>query len=77
MVNKQEEERRARLIKMRDERLPDIKKQFEEAQNRRFNSNFAEGGKDADLVKKAPKRTDRSTQGAKGANSAQRCFSAF
>ncbi len=70
MVNKQEEERRARLIKMRDERLPDIKKQFEEAQNRRFNSNFAEGGKDADLVKKAPKRTDRSTQGAKGANSA-------
>lgn len=53
MNSKQESERRARLMKMRDERLPDIKKQFEEAQNRRFNSNFAEGGKDAGLVKKA------------------------
>lgn len=50
-MNKQEEERRARLMKMRNERLPDIKKQFEEAQKRNFNSNFAEGGKDADKVK--------------------------
>lgn len=49
-MNKQEEERRARLMKMRNERLPDIKKQFEEAQKRNFNSNFAEGGKDADKV---------------------------
>ena len=45
-MNKQEEERRARLLKMRAERLPDIKKQFEEAQSRNFNSNFAPGGKD-------------------------------
>ena len=52
MINKQESERRARLMKMRDERLPDIKKQFEEAQKRNFNSNFADGGKDAKLVKK-------------------------
>lgn len=52
MNNKQESERRARLMKMRDERLPDIKKQFEESQKRNFNANFAEGGKDAKLVKK-------------------------
>ncbi len=50
-MNNREAERRARLMKMRDERLPDIKKQFEEAQKRNFNSNFAEGGKDAKLVK--------------------------
>lgn len=45
-----EEERRARLLKSRAERLPDIKRQFEEAQNRHFNSNFEPGGKDAGLV---------------------------
>ncbi len=55
-MNIKEEERRARLLKMREERLPDIKKQFEEAQNRHFNSNFAPGGKDADLVKKKPSK---------------------
>ena len=55
-MNKQEEERRARLLKMRAERLPDIKKQFEEAQNRRFNSNFAPGGKDAKAVRKTTKK---------------------
>ena len=43
-MNIKEEERRARLLKMREERLPDIKKQFEEAQKRNFNSNFAPGG---------------------------------
>jgi len=53
-MNSKEAERRARLMKMRDERLPDIKKQFEEAQKRNFNSNFAEGGKDAKLVKRKP-----------------------
>lgn len=57
MNNLQESERRARLMKMRDERLPDIKKQFEDAQKRNFNSNFAEGGKDAKLVRKSvPKK---------------------
>ncbi len=60
-MNKKEDERRARLMKMRDERLPDIKKQFEEAQKRNFNANFEEGGKDADLVRKSSKN------GAKGA----------
>lgn len=45
-------ERRAELLRMRDERLGDIKKRFEEAQKRNFNSNFAPGGKDADLVRK-------------------------
>jgi ribonuclease J len=45
--NPREAERRAKLLKMRDDRLPDIKKQFEEAQKRDFNSNFAPGGKDA------------------------------
>ncbi len=39
-MNQQEQERRARLLKMRAERLPDIKRQFEEAQKRNFNSNF-------------------------------------
>ena len=56
-MNINEEERRARLLKSRAERLPDIKRQFEEAQKRNFNSNFAEGGKDAGLVKKATKTT--------------------
>ena len=57
-MNIKEEERRARLLKMREERLPDIKKQFEEAQKRNFNSNFAPGGKDEKLVaKKATKAT--------------------
>lgn len=49
-MNQQEADRRARLMKMRDERLPDIKKQFEAAQKRNFNANFAPGGKDAALV---------------------------
>ena len=57
-MNKKEEERRARLLKSRAERLPDIKKQFEEAQNRNFNSNFAPGGKDEALVKKEPKKAE-------------------
>ena len=72
-MNLKEEERRARLLKSRAERLPGIKRQFEEAQGRKtvktatngsgasidefeaaqsrnFNSNFAPGGKDANLV---------------------------
>ena len=65
MNSKQENERRARLMKMRDERLPDIKKQFEEAQKRNFNSNFAEGGKDAALVKKNASRGQRKLSEAK------------
>lgn len=52
-MNSKEEERRARLLQSRAERLPDIKKQFEEAQKRNFNSNFGPGGKDEKLVKKA------------------------
>ena len=55
-MNINEEERRARLLKSRAERLPDIKKQFEEAQNRNFNSNFKEGGKDAELVAQNTKK---------------------
>ena len=61
-MNLKEEERRARLLKMRAERLPDIKKQFEEAQKRNFNSNFAPGGKDAKLV--AKKTTKAATKPA-------------
>ena len=72
-MNLKEEERRARLLKSRAERLPGIKKQFEEsqgrkfdesqfaaidefeaAQSRNFNSNFAPGGKDASLVGNKP-----------------------
>ena len=52
-MNSKEEERRARLLKSRAERLPDIKRQFEEAQGRNFNSNFKPGGRDAELVSKS------------------------
>lgn len=54
-MNLKEEERRARLLKSRAERLPDIKRQFEESQKRNFNSNFGPGGKDEKLVKKTKK----------------------
>lgn len=68
-MNNKEEERRARLIKMRDERLPDIKKQFEEAQKRNFNANFADGGKDANLVKKSAKTPNRGQKNQTSAKS--------
>ena len=57
-MNINEEERRARLLKSRAERLPDIKKQFEEQQKRNFNANFQPGGKDENLVK--PKTATKS-----------------
>ena len=66
-MNIKEEERRARLLKSRAERLPDIKKQFEEAQNRNFNSNFKPGGKDEKLVSKAPKSVKKAVKPAKKA----------
>ncbi len=65
-MNNKEAERRARLLKMRDERLPDIKKQFEESQKRNFNSNFAEGGKDAGLTRKTSKNPSKRAAGASG-----------
>ncbi len=64
-MNKKEEERRARLLKLRAERLPDIKRQFEEAQNRNFNSNFKPGGKDEALVKPKKTATKKATKTAK------------
>ena len=67
-MNINEEERRARLLKSRAERLPDIKKQFEEAQNRNFNSNFAPGGKDADLVGSNGSRAKNASKVAKNAS---------
>ncbi len=72
MMNKQESERRARLMKMRDERLPDIKKQFEEAQKRNFNANFAEGGKDEALVRKSATRGEKATKSTKTADQSGR-----
>ena len=80
--SKAEAERRAKLLKSRAERLPDIKKQFEENQKRNFNANFAPGGKDEKLVrgkhsakatkkapaKKAPaKKTSKATKDTKAA----------
>ena len=61
-----EAERRARLLKSRAERLPDIKKQFEENQKRNFNANFAPGGKDERLVqsKKSIKTAKKTTKTA-------------
>ena len=69
-----EEERRARLLKSRAERLPDIKKQFEAAQKRNFNSNFAPGGKDADLaaLKASTKKSSVKTAKVQGKKTTQK-----
>ena len=68
-MNIKEEERRARLLKSRAERLPDIKKQFEEAQKRNFNSNFQPGGKDEKLIRKSSisKAKTKATKASKAA----------
>ena len=81
-MNITEEERRARLLESRAERLPNIKKQFEKsqkaekavgvdqfeaAQSRNFNSNFAPGGKDAALVGNQPKKAKNAGKGPKNA----------
>ena len=71
-MNINEEERRARLLKSRAERLPDIKKQFEEAQNRNFNSNFKPGGQDADLVVSDPTSKKNAGKVAKNASSGKK-----
>ena len=63
-MNINEEERRARLLKSRAERLPDIKRQFEESQKRNFNSNFQPGGKDEKLVRKLVKKSVKSPKKA-------------
>lgn len=74
-MNIKEEERRARLLKSRAERLPDIKRQFEASQGRNFNSNFAPGGKDANLVGNnkgsASKAAKTAKKGQKTQNSAK------
>ena len=62
-MNQQEQERRARLMQMQKERLPNIKKQFEEAQKRNFNSNFKPVGKDAKLVKNGRKAAKKQNAG--------------
>lgn len=66
-MNQKEQERRARLLQMRAERLPGIKKQFEEAQKRNFNSNFKPGGKDAKLVKGKATKSVKTQKSAKPA----------
>ena len=71
-MNLKEEERRARLLKSRAERLPDIKRQFEEAQNRNFNSNFQPGGKDANLLGNAGQTAKNSPKTAKKAKQAKK-----
>ena len=70
MENKKqaEEARRAKLLKMRAERLPDIKRQFEENQKRNFNANFAPGGKDENLVKNSKTRKTAAKTTAKKAD---------
>lgn len=79
--SKAEAERRAKLLKSRAERLPDIKKQFEENQKRNFNANFAPGGKDEKLVrgkhvaaakkKAAPKKAAKKAAPAKNQKEAK------
>ncbi len=66
-MNQKEQERRAQLLKSAKERLPGIKEQFEEAQNRHFNSNFEKGGKDAHLVAKAHKSASKVAKNVKAA----------
>ena len=70
--SKAEAERRAKLLKSRAERLPDIKKQFEENQKRNFNANFAPGGKDEKLVrgKHAAKAAKKAAPAKKAAKKA-------
>ena len=71
-MNKNEEERRARLLKSRAERLPDIKRQFEEAQKRNFNANFAPGGKDAALVGSDGSRAKNASKGSKNGSQSKK-----
>ena len=87
-MNLSEEQRRARLLKSRAERLPGIKKQFEEsqnkksgntsidnfeeAQNRNFNANFAPGGKDAKLVATKGSTTKKAGKTAKTASNSKK-----
>ena len=71
-MNLNEEERRARLLKSRAERLPDIKKQFEEAQNRHFNANFGPGGKDEKLVGAMSGSSKNAGKGAKNASQSKK-----
>jgi ribonuclease J len=71
-MNLNEEERRARLLKSRAERLPDIKKQFEEAQNRHFNANFGPGGKDEKLVGSVSGSSKNAGKGAKNASQSKK-----
>ena len=94
-MNITEEERRARLLKSRAERLPEIKKQFaasqqdaatpqgseashaaidqfEAVQSRNFNSNFAPGGKDANLVGSQPKKAKSSGKAPKKASQSKK-----
>ena len=66
-----EEERRARLLKSRAERLPDIKRQFEEAQKRNFNANFKPGGQDEAAVKKVAKQSTKKKAAKQPANNAK------
>ena len=73
-MNLKEEERRARLLKSRAERLPDIKRQFEEAQNRNFNSNFQPGGKDAKLVGSNAAKTKKGSKVAKNASQGKKAI---
>ena len=61
--SQKEQERRARLLKSRAERLPDIKKQFEEAQKRHFNSNFAKPSSNGSSKKNASKAPKNAVNG--------------
>ena len=61
--SQKEQERRARLLKSRAERLPDTKKQFEEAQKRHFNSNFAKPSSNGSSKKNASKTPKNASNG--------------
>ncbi len=70
-MNLKEQERRARLLEQGAKRLPDIKKRFEEAQKRNFNSNFAPGGKDEKLVRSHGSQKKNASNSQKSASNAK------
>ncbi|MBR3256783.1 ribonuclease J [Candidatus Saccharibacteria bacterium] len=70
-MNLKEQERRARLLKQGAERLPDIRKRFEESQKRNFNSNFAPGGKDEKLVRSNASSKKNASKPSKTASNAK------
>lgn len=70
--SKHEAERRAKLLKMRSDRLPNIKKRFEESQGRNFNSNFKSNSNSGNSKDSKPARSNGKDLKSNGGNSKRR-----